>query len=152
MSKRQLTFSEHTKAYYDVPTGCLILQNTDFYGNDLVRKVVETQQACADFCLSTQDGHFWTWEPKSKHCFVKSSSSGRRNHAVAVSGNRKCGSSIQGGENVFWNQQEVEASTLTSFSSIIRYHKRLNLSHTPRIKPLNKTKENFTPFPLKKCI
>jgi len=72
--------------------GCLIEYNTDYYGNDIVNKVAETRQACADLCATTPDGLFWTFHTVHKTCFVKSSSSGRKtNQDFWISGNRKCG-------------------------------------------------------------
>ena len=70
--------------------GCLIEYNTDYFGNDIVNKVVETRQACADLCASTPDGLFWTFNTVHKKCHVKSSSSGRKTNQASISGNRKC--------------------------------------------------------------
>ena len=72
---------------------CRVEENTDYYGNDIVQKNVEGPQACADFCISTVGGLFWTYKSlgDSGVCFVKSSSAGRRLEQNSVSGNLLCG-------------------------------------------------------------
>ena len=45
--------------------GCIIEQDTDFYGNDIINEETETSEACADFCASTSGGLFWTWDPEN---------------------------------------------------------------------------------------
>ena len=65
-------------------------QDIDYYGNDIVNQVVESIQACAEICASTEGGQFWTWNRENKICFVKRSNSGRKNDARAVSGSRLC--------------------------------------------------------------
>ena len=73
--------------------GCSTEKNIDYHGNDISGKVVlESMQACADLCASTPGGLFWTYSPTNKHCYVKSSNSGRTANAHSVSGNRECGS------------------------------------------------------------
>jgi len=72
------------------PTGCLIENNIVYWGNDIANKIVETSQACADFCASTPGGLFWTFDTKTKRCYVKSSDSGRKTRQDRISGNRKC--------------------------------------------------------------
>ena len=72
--------------------GCIMEQDIDYYGNDIVDQVVESMQACADFCASTGGGQFWTWNRGTNRCHVKRSKSGERSEVVAVSGNRYCGS------------------------------------------------------------
>ena len=79
-------------SYQYISLGCRIEQNTDYFGNDIVDGFVETQQACADKCYLTPGGLFWTWDPKIKLCYIKSSDYGRRNYPGTVSGNRECGS------------------------------------------------------------
>ena len=71
--------------------GCTIEEDIDYHGNDINDKVVGSSQACADFCASTTDGKYWTWNRGDKRCFVKTSKSGRTNKAMTVSGNRGCG-------------------------------------------------------------
>ena len=73
--------------------GCVTEQNIDYNGNDIANQVLESMQACADLCASTPGGLFWTYLPTDKSCYVKSSNSRRMAHALAVSGNRECGSS-----------------------------------------------------------
>ena len=70
--------------------GCFIEYNIDYRGNDIVNMVVDTHQACADFCASTPGGLFWTFGV-DMWCYIKSSSSGRKTNQETTSGNRKCG-------------------------------------------------------------
>merc|ERR1712130_802515 len=77
--------------------GCLIENNIVYWGNDIANKIVETSQACADFCASTPGGLFWTFDTKTKRCYVKSSDSGRKTRQDRISGNRKCGGGGDGG-------------------------------------------------------
>ena len=72
--------------------GCVTEQNIDYNGNDIANQVLESVQACADLCASTPGGLFWTYSPTNKHCYIKSSNSGRTANAHSVSGNRECGS------------------------------------------------------------
>ena len=52
---------------------------------------VESQEACAKLSLATDGASFWTFHPKDKLCFVKSSKAGRKAQPLAVSGNSECG-------------------------------------------------------------
>ena len=62
-------------------SGCIIEEDIDYSGNDIkpdgYRKIMESQQACADFCKTIMGGKFWSWSSRDKLCYVKSSSSGR---------------------------------------------------------------------------
>ena len=71
--------------------GCLIEKNIDYFGNDIINGVTESHQECANWCLTTFNGNFWKWDPRDKRCYIKSSSSGRKHHSGAISGNRECG-------------------------------------------------------------
>ena len=69
--------------------------NVAYAYNDITSKVVENQQACADFCaLMHLDGlpaFFWEFQMDSKICYVKDSDAGRVGQQNRVSGNRYCG-------------------------------------------------------------
>ena len=69
--------------------------NVAYHYNDITSKVVENQQACADFCaLMHLDGlpaFFWEFQIDSKICYVKDSDAGRVGQQNRVSGNRYCG-------------------------------------------------------------
>ena len=56
-----------------------------------IRERKKSQQECVDFSVSVPEGLLWTWNKKTKMCFVKKSNAGKRKNAEAVSGNRKCG-------------------------------------------------------------
>ena len=71
--------------------GCITEEDTDYGGNDIADKVVESQRACIDFSKTIEEAPFWTWNPGTKRCYVKSSDSGRTSAVGAVSGNRECG-------------------------------------------------------------
>ena len=84
-------------------SGCIIEEDIDYSGNDIephgYRKIMESQQACADFCKTIMGGKFWSWSSGDKLCYVKSSNSGRKSVSGKVSGNRECGS----GKDIQWN-------------------------------------------------
>jgi len=73
--------------------GCVTEKNIDYLGNDIAVGVTESHQECANWCLTMEisNGNFWTWDPRDKGCYIKSSSSGRKHHSVTISGNRECG-------------------------------------------------------------
>ena len=79
-------------------SGCAIEHDIDYHGNDIVNKVLENIQACADMCASTSGGQFWTWKVADKTCYVKSSNAGALEHDHVISGSRKCGSMRLGGK------------------------------------------------------
>ena len=72
------------------PKDCVIEEKTDYYGEDIKWEIKESQQACADWCVSTEGCCFWSWN-KNKECFVKSSKGQKEKNSGAVSGNRGCG-------------------------------------------------------------
>ena len=70
-------------------------QEVGYFGNDLKpSKTKETanKQECADYSASTPGSLFWTWDKRTKKCFLKSSKAGREKHHNSVSGNSECGS------------------------------------------------------------
>ena len=73
------------------PKGCVIDKKTDYNGDDIKdHKRTESQQACADWCASTEGCCFWTWN-KHKECYVKSGKGQKLKNSGAVSGSRGCG-------------------------------------------------------------
>merc|ERR1719220_1831997 len=75
--------------------GCIMEQEVGYFGNDLKpSKTKETanKQECADYSASTPGSLFWTWDKRTKKCFLKSSKAGREKHHNSVSGNSECGS------------------------------------------------------------
>ena len=72
--------------------GCIKERKVDYYGNDILHKVVGVgqEEACAELCALTADGFFWTLDVHGT-CWVKSSDNGKATHESAVSGNRECG-------------------------------------------------------------
>ena len=75
-------------------TGCIIEEDISYDGNDIIDKVMESQQDCADFSKTIMGGNFWTWNSGDKRCWVKTSSAGWRSRGNRVSGNRACGSGV----------------------------------------------------------
>ena len=57
-------------------SGCIIEEDIDYHGNDIkphgYRKIMESQQACADFCKTIMGGKFWSWSSGDNLCYVKS--------------------------------------------------------------------------------
>ena len=73
-------------------SGCIIEEDISYDGNDIIDKVMESQQDCADYCKTILGGNFWTWNSGDKRCWVKTTSAGWRTRGGRVSGNRVCGS------------------------------------------------------------
>ena len=73
-------------------SGCIIEEDISYDGNDIIDKVMESQQDCADFSKTIMGGNFWTWNSGDKRCWVKTTSAGWRSKGGRVSGNRACGS------------------------------------------------------------
>ena len=78
--------------------GCIIEETTSYSGNDIEIgngqthfAEVENQAACARLSFSTAGSLFWTYQPSTSRCWVKTSKSGREADSAAVSGNRECG-------------------------------------------------------------
>merc|ERR1712226_635532 len=84
-----------TQAYEGECAGCIMEQEVGYFGNDLKpskTKETSNKQECADYSASTPGSLFWTWDMRTKKCFLKSSKAGRENHHNSVSGNSECGS------------------------------------------------------------
>ena len=81
------------------PSECVIEEKMTYTGYNIDiggkgkygGKVVESREACAKLCFSTEGAKFWSYSPAEKLCWVKTSKNGRRPHATVVSGNRVCG-------------------------------------------------------------
>ena len=85
--------------------GCIIEEKTNYYGNGIeigngqTKFVeVENQEACARLSFSTDGSLFWTYNPTTLRCWVKTSKSGSAAAPESVSGNRECGR--QAGESM----------------------------------------------------
>ena len=77
------------------PPGCIMEQEIGYRGNDLKpskMKKTANKEECADYSASTPGSLFWTWDKRTKKCFLKSSKAGREKHHNSVSGNSECGS------------------------------------------------------------
>ena len=74
-------------------SACIAEEKIDLPGNDIGQEIkMESQQACAEHCVSVEGGLFWTYSFNTKNCYIKSSDSGRRSHTGrVVSGTRACG-------------------------------------------------------------
>merc|ERR1712179_712901 len=60
--------------------GCVVEEKTDYQGNDIKQgpkffKVVEDQEACAKLAVANKKAKFWTYQPSSKKCWIKTSNS-----------------------------------------------------------------------------
>ena len=71
-------------------TGCKIQKMTDYRGNDIKKKKKKNKMECAKFCAETKGCLFWTYQPKTKGCWVKKAKKKIKMMGV-VSGNRECG-------------------------------------------------------------
>ena len=69
---------------------CVVEAKTDYNGMDIKWKIKESQQACADYCSSTDGCCFWSWNG-NKECYVKTGIGRKSKNPRGVSGNRACG-------------------------------------------------------------
>jgi len=80
--------------------GCVKEEYIQYDGQDVLEEVtLESPQACADRCASSEEGLFWTFGLNSKACQVKKSLQGRRGIMYTVSGTRNCGLFNMSGRN-----------------------------------------------------
>ena len=64
----------------------------DYRGDDIKnKKGIKSQDDCAKFCVETKGCLFWTYQAKTKGCWVKTANSKKIEMAGVVSGNRECG-------------------------------------------------------------
>ena len=84
--------------------GCIKEDCTHYHGPEVLKVVtVDTAQACAERCASSEKGLFWTFDNPGystrKMCQVFSSISGRGSSSggCGVSGSRQCGLFTMGG-------------------------------------------------------
>ena len=74
-----------------LPTGCVIEEETMYFGHDIQKGVkVKNQQACANLTATKEGALFWTYRAKDKKCFIKTSKKGKKTLAGRVSGNVGC--------------------------------------------------------------
>merc|ERR1712025_1503799 len=72
-------------------SGCLIEEKISYYGNDLEQfKNVPSKEECAEKAAAVKDAKFWTYKPKSKTCYSKTSMGGKKANPDGVSGNVEC--------------------------------------------------------------
>ena len=73
------------------PPGCIIEENVDYPGYDIGSSTtVADQEACAERSSSTDGSLFWTYQPSTKSCWVKTSNAGKIAMQNIVSGNSLC--------------------------------------------------------------
>ena len=91
------TFSTSTTATTTTVTaGCLIEEDTDYYGNDIAGpKIMEDTDKCTLWCSSVSECTHWVYQAENRpvgerHCWLKNSNSGKRKIEGSISGNRKC--------------------------------------------------------------
>ena len=67
----------------------------EYLGNDLKNEEKENIQACAIFAHETTEALFWTYDTKTKICYLKDFNDDRRDDtADRVSGSTECGISF----------------------------------------------------------
>ena len=76
--------------------GCVVEEKTDYEGNDIKQgaktfKVVENQEACAKLSAENEKAKFWTYQPSTKKCWIKTSNAGKTPLKTVNSGNQECG-------------------------------------------------------------
>ena len=73
-------------------SGCIKEESIDYSGNTIVQPIkLESQQDCAEHCVSVEGALFWTYSFFTSFCSVQSSDAGRSSLGQVVSGNRACG-------------------------------------------------------------
>ena len=73
-------------------SGCIKEESIDYSGNTIGQPIkLESQQDCAEHCVSVEGALFWTYSFSTSFCSVQSSDAGRRSLGQVVSGNRACG-------------------------------------------------------------
>ena len=73
-------------------SGCIKEGSIDYSGNTIGQPIkLESQQDCAEHCVSVEGALFWTYSFSTSFCSVQSSDAGRRSLGQVVSGNRACG-------------------------------------------------------------
>ena len=76
--------------------GCVVEEKIDYPGNDIKQggktfKVVEDQEACAKLSAENEKAKFWTYQPSTKKCWIKTSNAGKTPLKTVNSGNQECG-------------------------------------------------------------
>jgi len=80
-----------------VSQGCLIEERISYYGYDLEQfKNVPSKEECAEKAAAVKDAKFWTYKPKSKTCYSKTSMEGKKANPDGVSGNVECANGQKG--------------------------------------------------------
>ena len=75
----------------------MVEEKTDYRaGNNIKQggktfKVVENQEACAKLSAENEKAKFWTYQPSTKKCWIKTSNAGKRPLETVNSGNQECG-------------------------------------------------------------
>ena len=88
-------------------------------GDNAVASTQESQQACAEHCVATEGGRYWTYNKNSKECWLKTSDSDRRLLAHVISGSRACGLS-----------NRTISARLTSVAVVVS---KPNTDHPPKL-------------------
>ena len=71
----------------------MIEEETLYNGHDIKGEgnvKVKNQQACATLAGTKEGARFWTYRPKDKKCFIKTSKKGKKAFAGRVSGSVGC--------------------------------------------------------------
>ena len=71
---------------------CVIEKQIDYNAHDIkMIPKVENHEACAKQAAAHEKAKFWTYQAKSKKCWIKTSKKGKKSNKTVVSGNRECG-------------------------------------------------------------
>ena len=74
-------------------SGCVKEDNIDYNGNDIKNKKYFFEnglQKCISWCGGTLACGYWTFSKSEKRCYLKTSDSGRTEHAGTISGTKNC--------------------------------------------------------------
>ena len=80
-----------------ISADCVIEEFKNYHGHNLERMDrIESMEECIEKAAKVEKAKFWTYEPRTKKCWAKTSKSGRRTHRTAMSGNVECQQIIEG--------------------------------------------------------
>jgi len=89
--------------------GCVKEGNTDYFGNDIPgkNKIVSGVEECMNWCGETSECGYWTYGKSDRHCYLKTSDSGRYENTDRISGTKKCLPGCLKEDNIDYNGNDI---------------------------------------------
>merc|ERR1719186_748159 len=84
----------------DSDSVCVLEDNIDYNGNDIPdkHKPVTGLEECISYCGETTECEYWSYNKARKHCFLKTSDSGRKKSDYSISATKNCATGKSCGE------------------------------------------------------